>query len=241
MGWISVNPCVAIDLPRARREEMLFLTADEVRAVAEAIDPQYRVLVHTAGWTGLRAGELAGLRWGDVDLMRGVLHVRRSVRDVNGNLEVGDLKTEQSRRTVSLPAFLKAMLTEHLTSAATGGTRADYYVFVMKGGGQLRHGLVYGRYFKRAVAGWTDGRGNRHPGRAPGGTARIALARPPAYLRCVEYRGGRAPEADLGSARSQLDPDHARPLRAPVPICRGGIGRSLGRSLPVVLGVNTHD
>ena len=43
-------------------EEMLFLTADEVRAVAEAIDPHYRVLVYTAAYTGLRAGELAGLQ-----------------------------------------------------------------------------------------------------------------------------------------------------------------------------------
>ena len=167
MGWVTVNPCVATDLPRARREEMLFLTADQVAAVAEAIDSQYRVLVYTAAWTGLRAGELAGLRWGDVDLLRGVINVRRSMRDVNGRLEVGDLKTEQSRRTVSLPAFLKEMLAEHLTSAATGGTGPGDYVFVMKGGGPLRHGLVYGRYFKRAIAGWTDGRGNQRPGALP--------------------------------------------------------------------------
>ncbi len=167
MGWIVSNPCTSIDLPRARREEMLFLSAEEVRAVAETIDPHYRVLVYAAAWTGLRAGELAGLRWGDVDLLRGVLHVRRSLRDVNGRLEVGDLKTAASRRTVTLPAFLKSMLTDHLTSDATGGTAPGDFVFVMKGGGPLRHGLVYGRYFKRAVAGWTDGRGKHHPGVLP--------------------------------------------------------------------------
>lgn len=167
MGLIRTNPCTNIDLPKARREEMLFLTAEQVRLLAEAIDPQYRVLVYTAAWTGLRAGELAGLRWGDVDLIRGVLHVRRSVRDVNGKLVIGDLKTANSRRTVSLPAFLVAMLREHLTSEATGGTGPDDYVFVMKGGGPLRMGLVYGRYFRRAVAGWTDGRGKHHPGALP--------------------------------------------------------------------------
>jgi integrase len=37
----------------------------------------------------------------------------------------------------------------------------------MKGGGPLRHGLVYGRYFRRAVAGWTDKRGPEHPGALP--------------------------------------------------------------------------
>jgi integrase len=167
LNVIRVNPCTGVRLPRARREEMLFLSADEVRAVAEAIDPQYRVLVYTAAWTGLRAGELAGLQRGDVDLLRGVLHVRRSLRDVNGRLEIGTLKTEHSRRTVSLPGFLKDMLREHLSSPATNGTGPEAYVFTMKGGSPLRHGSVYGRYFKRAVAGWTDAKGREHPGALP--------------------------------------------------------------------------
>lgn len=166
-GLIHANPCVSIDLPRARREEMLFLTAEQVRLLAEKIDAQYRVLIYVAAWCGLRAGELAGLRWGDVDLIRGVVHVRRSVRDVNGKLVIGDLKTANSRRTVSLPAFLVTMLREHLTSPHTGGTSPDDNVFVMKSGAPLRMGLVYGRYFRRAVAGWTDGRGKHHPGALP--------------------------------------------------------------------------
>lgn len=165
MGWVANNPCSKVDLPRANREEMLFLTGDEVRAVAEAIDKQFRVLVYFAAYMGLRAGELAGLRWGDVDLLRGTVSVRRSLRDVNGRLEVGDLKTAASRRTVSLPAFLKGMLREHLSEA--GNPTPDDYVFTMKGGGPLRHEQVYGRYFKRAVRGWTDGWGKEHPGCLP--------------------------------------------------------------------------
>ena len=155
-----------IDLPRARREEMLFLSADEVRAVAEAIDPQYRVLVYTAAYTGIRAGELAGLERRDVDLLRGVIHVRRAVKDVNGRLELGPTKTH-AQRTVSLPAFLKEMLREHLGQPTRGGTGPEAPVFTMKSGGRLRMGLVYGRYFKRAVAGETDGRGQHHPGALP--------------------------------------------------------------------------
>jgi len=77
---VKVNPCTDIDLPRARREEMLFLTADEVRAAAEKIEPHFRVLIYTAAYTGLRAGELAGLQRRDVDLLRGVVHVRRASR-----------------------------------------------------------------------------------------------------------------------------------------------------------------
>jgi integrase len=165
LGMLHTNPCAQIDLPRPRRQEMLFLTADEVRTLAEAIDPRYRVLVYTAAYTGLRAGELAGLERRDVDLLRGVIHVRRALKDVNGRLEIGATKTHATR-TVSLSKFLIAMLREHLADPS-GGTGPEAPVFAMKNGGRLRHGLVYVRYFKRAVRGWMDGRGQHHPGALP--------------------------------------------------------------------------
>ena len=59
---------------------MLFLTTDEVRALAEKIDPHYRVLIYVAAYTGRRSGELLALRRQDVDLLRGVLHVRRALK-----------------------------------------------------------------------------------------------------------------------------------------------------------------
>jgi integrase len=80
LGIIPTNPCTDIDLPRANRQEMLFLNANQVAALAEAIDPQYRVLICTAAYTGLRAGELGGLLTSDVDLLRGVLHVNKHSR-----------------------------------------------------------------------------------------------------------------------------------------------------------------
>jgi integrase len=73
---------------------MLFLMADEVRGIAEEIDAHYCVLVYVAAYTGLRAGGLLRLRRQDVDLLRGVIHVRRALKDVNGRLEFGDVKTE---------------------------------------------------------------------------------------------------------------------------------------------------
>lgn len=165
LGMVRVNPCTDVDLPRSRRQEMLFLSADEVRAVAEKIDPHYRVLIYTAAYTGMRAGELAGLQRQDVDLLRCVVHVRRALKDVNGRLELGPTKT-RAERTISLPAFLRKMLVDHLTEP-TSSAGPEASVFTMKGGGPLRHGLVYGRYFRRAVAGWTDKRGRMYPGALP--------------------------------------------------------------------------
>jgi integrase len=177
LNRMPTNPCLNIDLPRPNRQEMLFLTAEEVATLADRMGEfdlpgrsAYRVLVFTAAYTGLRAGELAGLQRRDVDLLRGVSHVRRALKDVNGRLEVGPTKTHATR-TVSLPGFLKEMLREHLTSSTPGGTGPEAYVFTGKKGGPLRMGLVYSRYFKRAVAGWTDARGRHYPGALP---ARLA-------------------------------------------------------------------
>lgn len=152
MNLVKVNPCSKIDLPRPRRQEMLFLTAGEVRALAEAIDPYYRALVYTAAYTGLRAGELLALRRSDVDLLRGVVHVRRALNDVQGHLEFGPTKTH-SNRTVSLPKFLREMLNEHLSGSLPGGSGPESLVFPSKTGKPLRHNAFRQRHFKAAIVG----------------------------------------------------------------------------------------
>ncbi len=75
LRMIARNPCVGVKLPRPRHEPMLFLTAEEVRKLAEAIDPYYSALIYFAAYCGLRAGELLALRRSDVDLLRGSLRV----------------------------------------------------------------------------------------------------------------------------------------------------------------------
>jgi integrase len=58
---------------------------------------------------GLRPGELLGLRWEDVDLRGGAVRVRHSLK-ASG---LDELKTEQSRRTLALPAAVTAALRAH--------------------------------------------------------------------------------------------------------------------------------
>jgi integrase len=145
---LVANPCVGVKLPRARRREPVFLTADEVRALADAITPHYRILVWMAAYTGLRAGEIHGLRLCDVDVLRGVVHVRQALKDVNGHLHFGPTKTHDSR-TVSLPAFLRAMLNDHLAALPPGTPEA--LVFPSQTGKPLRHDLFFARHFKPAV------------------------------------------------------------------------------------------
>jgi integrase len=143
---LAINPCQGVRLPRAQHEEQTFLTAEEVKLVAEAIDPHYRVLIWMAAYTGLRAGELHALRRQDVDLKRGVVHVRQSLKDVGGHLHFGPTKTHGTR-TVSLPAFLRGMLADHI---GIGGN-PNALVFTTPTGKPIRHDLFYARHFKPAV------------------------------------------------------------------------------------------
>lgn len=151
LGSIAANPCTSIQLPRVPRSEMIFLTGEEVAALAERITPRYRTLVYFAAYTGCRAGEIAALRRADIDLLRGVVQIRRSVKDVRGTLIEGDTKTHE-RRTVSLPRFLNAMLAEHLAQPLSGAG-PDAYVFLSATGQPLRHANFYRRHFKPAVQG----------------------------------------------------------------------------------------
>ncbi len=150
LGLVRVNPCAAVRLPRTPHHEMLALTAEEVRAVAEAIHPAYRALVYAAAYTGLRAGELGGLRRRNLDLLHSRLVVAEALKEVGGRLFVGPPKTHE-RRAVSLPTFLRDMLAEHLSTFSPGGAGPEAYVFQTVTGAPIRHNQFYKRYFKPAV------------------------------------------------------------------------------------------
>jgi integrase len=145
-GLIARSPCIGIDLPRDRRAEMLFLSAEEVAALADAIEDRYAALIFTAAFSGARWGELAALKVERLNLLRGTLEIRESLSEVNGHLSVGPTKTGTSR-AVSLPAFLRDMLGEHLARFPS----PEGFVFSSAEGGPLRR-TFYRRHYRPAVA-----------------------------------------------------------------------------------------
>jgi integrase len=66
-----------------------------------------------AAYTGLRRGEVLGLRWRDVDLLKGTLQVSQAVEVIGGELHITAPKTERSHRTLTLPAALVPEITRH--------------------------------------------------------------------------------------------------------------------------------
>lgn len=168
-GYIDENPCLNVEMPKGRkqtvaRQRQLFLTPDEVRAVASEIDEHWRVAVYVAAWCGLRAGELWGLRVRDIDLLRGTLTVAQALKETNGapvdaawlsdeerGLYLGAPKTTASRRTMLVPDPIKDLLAEQLSRPRPGGNDPDALVFTAVEGGPVRHSLFYSRYWMKAV------------------------------------------------------------------------------------------
>jgi integrase len=84
-----------------------------ISAAEHRRQPVLAAAIALAATTGLRRGELAGLRWDDVDLEGGRLHVRRTIKnDLDGGWMAGPTKTHQAR-AVALDTFTLAVLREH--------------------------------------------------------------------------------------------------------------------------------
>jgi integrase len=86
-----------------------FPTPQEIRAIVGALQGRWRPILLTAIFTGLRASELRGLTWADVDLKTGEIHVRRRA-DRYCNL--GSPKSKAGRRVVPLSPIVANTLRE---------------------------------------------------------------------------------------------------------------------------------
>jgi integrase len=144
---IARTPCRKIKLPKAEHNEMRFLTADEVTALTEAIDPRYAAVISTAAYTGARFGEVAALQVSRLDLLRGTLTIAQSLSEVKGRTSIRPPKTAASRRQIALPRFLCDIVGEHLAHHPS----ADGYVFTSPNGEVLRRTNFRRRTFLPAV------------------------------------------------------------------------------------------
>src|SRR5215218_9373176 len=137
---IFENPAVRQKLGSARQREPVFLTAEELRQLADAAGEPWTTLILFAGYTGLRPAELAGLRVKRLDLLRGRAEIRDTLTLVSGNLVAGPTKTYETR-TVPLPAFLREVMAAHLAQRVVEAGRmpnGEDHVFVGHQGGPLR-------------------------------------------------------------------------------------------------------
>ncbi|MEU9343740.1 tyrosine-type recombinase/integrase [Streptomyces sp. NPDC048278] len=138
--------------PRPRRFEPL--TADEARTFLAAtsghrLQPLFELALHT----GLRKGELLGLRWEDLDLASGTASIRRTLQRTNsGGLTALPTKTKSSERRIVLPTLCRRSLEQHRDrqlqerEAVGTGWEDSGYVFTRPDGAPIE-GSTLTRHF----------------------------------------------------------------------------------------------
>jgi integrase len=116
-SWSLVprNPTESVKAPRPAPEEIRPLNREQAKALLEtARRERFEALYVLAVTTGLRQGELLGLKWEDVDLENSLIRVRRTLIRNRGRLLLGEPKTKRSRRTVRLTEAAVQALKEYL-------------------------------------------------------------------------------------------------------------------------------
>ncbi len=98
--------------PRSERPRRRFFTAQEVKRIVESAPEPYATIYLLAAMTGLRAGELFGLKTSDLDFERRLIYVRRAMW--KGKLQ--SLKSRSSERTLHMPERLARRLRRYINT-----------------------------------------------------------------------------------------------------------------------------
>ena len=118
---ISANPTKGAVVPKGVKKEMRVLGSEQLAAFMEQIDAEehWRDFFYTELTTGLRRGEICGLKWSDFDEESGRLNIRRTITVRNGAATEGETKTGKGRRSFYLPVSTANMLRERKRTAQT--------------------------------------------------------------------------------------------------------------------------
>jgi integrase len=145
---LAGNPADRVPLPTNERDEQRFLTPTEVARLAEAMPERYRSLVSLAACTGLRIGELAGLRRRRLDTLRRRIEVAEVVTEPRGRVQFGPPKTRAGHRIVPVPRSVVDQLVEHVMRLSGDGPDG---LFPGRDGGVLRPAAWRQRVWHPAV------------------------------------------------------------------------------------------
>ena len=115
-NFVTRNVATLVDPPRNERPEIVPLGAKQIRDFLKAAKgdrSETLFLIMLA--MGLRKGEALGLRWQDVDLKSCILRVQNSLQRIEKKLQLVELKTKRSRRTLYIPKIVTSALRAHRT------------------------------------------------------------------------------------------------------------------------------
>ncbi len=154
-GLIPRNAASPVKAPRPRNEEIRPLDREQVRVLFEAAGERLEALLIVAVTTGMRRGELLGLKWEDVDLEAGMLQVRRTLSEPKGGW-IFEAPKSGKGRNIRLTSKAVAALREHrkrqLEERIRLGTLwSDYGLVFPSSAGTPKSGGNLSRAFKAAL------------------------------------------------------------------------------------------
>lgn len=217
---IQANPCRvrgAGTVKRARRVEPA--TLDELEILVTEMPEKYQALVLIGAWCGLRFGEMAELRRGDINLVTGQLQVRRGVVRISGQVTVGSPESDAGVRDVAIPPHLVPLLEAHLEEHVGSDRDALVFSAVNDPSVQVHPNTLYRHWYRaREKAGRPDLRIHdlRHTGAVLAAQAgatlaelmsRIGHSTPQAALRYQHAARGR--DTEIAAALSRLMEERA--------------------------------
>jgi integrase len=148
-GWTTRNPITPVRTTSKRQREPEILAPSEFQALLKELSEREHLMVLLAGSTGLRRGELIGLRWSDVDFEEKVVNVSRSIWH---NFE-GDTKTSASRKPLPLqPAVVEDL--EHWRKRSPYRAPDDFLFPSIRANGKhpIEPGMVLRNHIRPALA-----------------------------------------------------------------------------------------
>ncbi len=143
---IIENPTDACELPKVEHKEMKTIPAEQLEAFfKEAKETGVYEMYYIELATGLRRGELLGLKWYDIDWKNGIIKVRRQIARVDGEIIEAPLKTKNSYRAVTISQQAIEVLKQQQKKTN------DEYVFPSPNGGPISPDSV-NNMLKRVLA-----------------------------------------------------------------------------------------
>lgn len=119
---ILYNPCQRVEAPKVQQKETSYLDEIQTAELISCLDSeplQYKAMIITLLYSGMRRGELCGLEWKDIDFKNALIKIdKSSLYTVEKGIYEDTTKTESSKRTIKMPPLVLEILKEHRKAQA---------------------------------------------------------------------------------------------------------------------------
>lgn len=137
-GLVEKNPCTSVELPKYRKEKVRALTRSEQARLEKTVEADGDTRAKAASLalgTGMRIGEIAALKWTEVDLEHNIIHVNQTYQRVTlggrkrTSLQLGSAKSQASQRVIPMSPKIHDLL-ENIKKQAD---ETSEFVFTTRG------------------------------------------------------------------------------------------------------------